>query len=144
MRRGVLALVWMLLATPALGQTLYSVDVAVFAANVNPATTPPVAGTLQNLLWGQVLCGQNKATVTNNVTNPTEIWFDDPSNPTILDCQIPPVIAGLVYAPVTIGNGYRVGVRTRGLTTVSAWSVLSNPFDRVATAPAVATNVRVR
>lgn len=123
-------------------QAVVSRDIAPFAAGANPATATPVAP-LTNVPNSQVTCGLPKLVITGTVVNPTEIWFDDPADST-KDCQVQPSVAAAIYAAVNEGTGYRLAIRARGATTVTLWSLSTNPFDRVAVPPAVVTGVRVR
>lgn len=134
-------------ASVAMAQTpeaLVSRDIAVFASGVNPATGTPVAGTFANTLKAQWTCGLTpKAVPPAAVDNPQEVYIDDPTNPA-LDCKLSAAATTALFGPVPIGTGFRVAARSHGATTVALWSVSSNPFNRVAVAPAVATGVRVQ
>lgn len=136
-----------LLAAPLWAQApepIVARDVAVFAAGVNPTTGTPVTGTLATVPNSGWTCGLSKTAATGTQTNPTELWIDDPVNPATLDCKLSAAASATLFNSVPLGTGFRAAVKARGATTASAWSVVSNPFDHVAVAPAPATGVRVQ
>lgn len=119
-----------------------SYDVGYFMAGVDPATSPTAAPfKTDNVVVTSVSCGQPKiAVVTGTVINPTELRFDDEADAT-KDCVVTTSTTLLTALP--FGTGYKVGLKRKSATDASAWSVLSNPFDRAAPL-AAPTNVRVR
>ncbi len=137
------------LSLPVFAQTpepLISRDVAVFAAGVNPNTGTPLAGTLANIPNSGWACGLSKTTVTGTVSNPTDLWIDDPADST-KDCKLATAASASLFGAVPTGLSttlYTVAVKARGATTAAAWSAVGNPFNHVAVAPAVATGVRVQ
>jgi len=128
--------------TPAAAQVepTVSYSLGIFASTVtDPNVGPPVAAPVVYPV-AQVTCGQPKIVPPVTISNPTEARFDDPSNAT-LDCRF--TIAPQVTA-LPIGTAYRAASRANGATVTSAWSTLSNPFDRALTPPPVPVNTRVR
>ena len=142
-RSAVFCTVVLLVGVPASAQveTVLSRDVGIFLAGVDPANGGQPISAPVNYPTGATVCGQAKVTVTSSVTNPNEVRINDPADST-KDCVLASASTQLAATP--FGTGFRVASRTRGATTVSAWSALSNPFDRAGLPPATDTNVRVR
>lgn len=126
----------------AQAESIVSRDVGFFAAGVDPAAGGQPIQAPTNFPLSQTTCGQAKQTVSGTVVNPSEVRFDDPADVT-KDCVITAAAAGVI-ASIPFGVGYKAAARSRGATTVAAWSALSNPFDRAALPPPTPTNVRVR
>lgn len=123
----------------AQAEAIVSRDMGIFLVGVDPATGgQPISVTN----FTAVNCGLSKYVVGAAVINPNDVRFDDPADAT-KDCSNVATVSGPLAA-VPFGTGYRVALRSRGATTVSGWSPLSNPFDRVANPPAPPTNVRVK
>lgn len=146
MRKCYLCLIFVLCcvaSAPAQSEPIVSWDLGIFAAGVSPSTGQPVVP-ITNYTLTQVVCGIARVPVpTTTEQNPDEVRFDDPANPTNFQCVIQNL--GPLFNTVPLGTGYRTAIRTRGATSVAAWSVLSNPFDRVGSGPVQpATGVLVR
>jgi len=147
MKRWIVCLVCLFVPTAVYAQAEVPImaDVGIFAAGVDPATGGQPVQSPTNYAASTWMCNQMKVSVppTPVQQNPNEVRIDDPANPTLNDCIIP--VPPTVFTSLPFATGYRVAVRLRGATTIAAWSVLSNPFDRVAsTAVLPATGVRVR
>ncbi len=146
MRRLCLCVLSLLLVSVVSAQTpepVVSRDVAFWAQGVDPNLPGSVSLTgVTNVPNNQVTCNLTKATVPPGVlVNPTIIRFDDPADIT-KDCAVNAAVAAPLFLAVPFGTGIRVGVRARGATTISTWT-LSNPFDRAAVPVVAVTNVRV-
>ncbi len=147
MRRLCLGVLSLLLVSGAMSaqtpEPVVSRDVAFWAQGVDPNVPGSVSLTgVTNVPNSQVTCNLAHLNVPPGVlVNPTQIRFDDPADVT-KDCQVNPSVATPLLLAVPFGTGIRVGVRARGATTISVWT-LSNPFDRAAVPVVAVTNVRV-
>lgn len=138
-----LMLICVLWSTTAFAQveSIVSRDVGFFLAGVDPAAGGQPFQAPTNYPLSGTTCGQAKVSVIGTVTNPTDIRIDDPADNS-KDCILTPSVA--VLAAIPFGTGYRAASRSNGATKQSAWSTLSNPFDRASLPPPTPTGVRVR
>ena len=144
-----LILVILLMPVAASAQTqqeqVFSWNVGVFSAGVNPNTGQPIIP-VQNFLRSAATCGIPSAPQPPNVINPTIIDVDDPANPTTMMCQLAATQANGMLASVPLGTGYFAAADTIGdHGGHSGYGAISGPFGRaVVWTPPPATGTKVR